>query len=63
MTLPSGAQLESLRRSFAGDIVTPASDGYDDARRVWNAMFDRRPAAVLRPLSVADRHTLADAGR
>ena len=47
-------QLEALRRSFAGEIVTPASSEYDDARRVWNATFDRRPAVVVRPTSVDD---------
>lgn len=46
--------IDQLRRSFAGEIVTPESAGYDDARRVWNAMFDRRPAVVVRPSSVDD---------
>lgn len=42
-------QLSRLRAAFSGDIVTPADDGYDEARRLWNAMFDRRPAVVVRP--------------
>jgi FAD/FMN-containing dehydrogenase len=48
------AQLAALRRSFAGEIVTPGSSDYDDARRVWNATFDRRPAVLVRPSSVDD---------
>jgi FAD/FMN-containing dehydrogenase len=48
------AQLDELRRSFAGDIVTPDAADYDDARRAWNAMFDRRPALIVRPTSVSD---------
>lgn len=48
------AQLDSLRRHFAGDIVTPDTAGFDDARRVWNAVFDRRPALIVRPSNVAD---------
>ena len=51
---PTRAQLDELRRSFAGEIITPDAAGYDDARRVWNAVFDRRPALVVRPLSVDD---------
>src|SRR6186997_318547 len=47
-------QLDALRRSFAGEIVTPASPDYDDARRVWNATIDRRPAVLVRPTSVDD---------
>ena len=48
------AQLDEFRRSFGGDVITPDAAGYDDARRVWNAMFDRRPALVVRPLNVDD---------
>ena len=43
------AQLDEFRRSFGGDVITPDASGYDDARRVWNAMFDRRPAMVVNP--------------
>jgi FAD/FMN-containing dehydrogenase len=52
-----------LRDTFEGDVITPASPGYDDARRVWNAMFDRRPALVLRPSSVPDVQAAIRFGR
>lgn len=42
-------QLARLRHAFGGEIVTPADDGYDAARRLWNAIHDRRPAAIVRP--------------
>jgi FAD/FMN-containing dehydrogenase len=51
---PTRAQVDELRRSFTGEIITPDASGYDDARRVWNAMFDRRPALVVRPTTVDD---------
>ncbi len=51
---PTRSQLDTFRRSFAGEVVTPDVAGYDDARRVWNAMFDRRPALVVRPSNVDD---------
>src|SRR6188508_3632265 len=59
MTAPQGApptpaQLDQLRRHFAGDVIAPGDPGYDDARRVWNAVFDRRPALIVRPASVDD---------
>lgn len=59
----TGAQLDELRRSFAGDIITPDAPGYDDARRVWSAMFDRRPALVVRPTSVEDVQAAVRFGR
>jgi FAD/FMN-containing dehydrogenase len=40
-----------LRERFGGEVITPRDEGYDDARRVWNAKFDRRPAILVRPSS------------
>jgi FAD/FMN-containing dehydrogenase len=37
-----------LPGGFRGQVVLPDQDGYDQARRLWNAMFDRRPAVIAR---------------
>jgi FAD/FMN-containing dehydrogenase len=42
-------QITSLSETFPGDVITPDDARYDQARRVWNGMIDRHPAAVLRP--------------
>ncbi|MFL5757548.1 MAG: FAD-binding oxidoreductase [Chloroflexota bacterium] len=47
-------ELDQLRRSFSGDIITPADPSYDEARRLWNAVHDRRPAALVRPTNAAE---------
>ena len=60
---PTRAQLDALRRTFTGDIIPPDHSGYDDARRVWNATFDRRPALVVRPTTVDDVRTAIRFGR
>src|SRR5438309_436400 len=44
----------SLRGRLHGTLIVPGDDGYDDARRVWNGMIDRRPGAIVRAASVAD---------
>ena len=54
MVTTTRAHLNDFRATFTGEIVTPDAAGYDDARRVWNATFDRRPAVVVRPSSVDD---------
>ena len=46
--------LSSFREMFGGDIVLPDDSGYDQARRVWNGMVDRRPAVIVRPSGVDD---------
>ena len=51
---PTREQVNRLAAAFGGDVILPDHAAYDDARRVWNAVFDRRPALVLRPASVAD---------
>jgi FAD/FMN-containing dehydrogenase len=45
---------ETLRPRLRGGLLLPGEAGYDDARSIWNAMFDRRPAAIVQPLGVAD---------
>ena len=50
----TGDQLTRLRATFDGPIITPADGTYDDARRLWNAVHDRRPAVIVQPRSSAE---------
>ena len=46
--------LEPLRNDFRGPLLRPGQPGYDEARRIYNGMIDRRPALVAQPTGVAD---------
>lgn len=46
--------LDELGNLLGGDLITPAHDRYDEARKVWNGMIDKRPAAIARCTGVAD---------
>ena len=51
--------LARLRSMLRGNLVLPDDDGYDDARAVWNAAIDRRPAAIARCADARDvQHAL-----
>jgi FAD/FMN-containing dehydrogenase len=44
----------ALRGELRGALLTPGDSGYDEARRIWNAMIDKRPAAIARCAGTAD---------
>jgi FAD/FMN-containing dehydrogenase len=44
----------SLRDRFAGTVIVPGDPGYDDARRVYNFMIDKFPAAIVQATSTAE---------
>ena len=41
-------------QQIAGDVVVAGDPGYDEARRVWNGMIDRRPRAIVRAGAISD---------
>src|SRR3954454_2504105 len=42
------AAIEQLQGSVKGEVITPEHEKYDEARTVFNAMVDKRPAAIVR---------------
>src|SRR6266511_1549485 len=46
--------LNELRRSLAGEVVSPAGPEYDASRRCFNALVDRRPAVIARCAGARD---------
>src|SRR5512142_14388 len=57
------SQVQELRGRFRGELIGPGDASYDAARRVYNAMIDRRPGLIARCADVADVATAVDFAR
>jgi len=49
-----GADVKDLAARMRGELLLRNSAGYDGARRIWNAAFDRHPALIARCSGAAD---------
>ena len=56
-------ELPRLRAAFDGRVVAPGDAGYDQARQVFYGGFDRRPAAIVRPLDANQVAQVVDLAR
>ena len=54
MTAIQATEVAELLAVFQGEIILPENDGYHAARKIWNGMFDRRPAIIARCISTSD---------
>jgi FAD/FMN-containing dehydrogenase len=57
------AAVEVLERDLRGSLIFPHSTGYDEVRRIWNGMIDRRPALIARCVGTADVAVTVDFAR
>ncbi|MGW4874514.1 FAD-binding oxidoreductase [Streptomyces chartreusis] len=55
--------LDRLRGAVRGTVVEPGDPAYDEARKVYNAMHDRRPAIIVRAVDTGDVMATVDFAR
>jgi hypothetical protein len=46
--------VDKFARAFRGELIQPEDADYDQARRVWNGLIDKRPALIARCSEAAD---------
>lgn len=50
----SDTVIDTLKTQLRGNMLLPDDPDYEEARRIWNAMIDRRPAGIVQCAGVAD---------
>ena len=53
----------SLRSNLRGELIEPKDARYNEARKVYNGMIDRRPRIIARCVDVADVIAAVNFGR
>lgn len=48
------SEIEGFAATFQGSLLRAQDSGFDDARAVWNAMIDRKPALIARCKDAVD---------
>ena len=46
--------MEAFAAGVRGPVLGPDDAGYDEARRIWNGLIDRRPALIVQCTGAAD---------
>ena len=55
--------LDELRSGVRGEIILPESENYDEARKVYNGMIDKKPGIIVQCVDVADVIACVNFGR
>ena len=49
-----GTAVDDFAKQLRGGLLRPGDGGYDEARKVWNGMTDRRPGIIVQCAGAAD---------
>jgi FAD/FMN-containing dehydrogenase len=53
-TILKDKTINNFKSSLRGEMLLAGDDGYEDARKIWNGMFDKKPAIIVRCVGTSD---------
>ena len=60
---PENAKIEAFKNQLRGTLTLPEDSLYDETRKIYNAMIDKRPSIIAKCVDVADVITAVNFGR
>lgn len=57
------SKINAFKAQLRGDLIMPADATYDQSRKVYNAMIDKKPAMIVKCVDVADVIAAVNFGR
>ncbi len=48
------SKVKEFETNFRGSVLPAGNHGYDQARKIWNAMFDKKPAIIAKCVGTSD---------
>ena len=57
------SNFELFKSSIRGEVILPQDNGYEESRKVYNAMIDKRPGMIVKCVDVADVISCVNYGR
>lgn len=52
--IPNTENTAALKSSLVGNVILPGDSSYDEARKIWNGMFDKRPGVIVQCKDTSD---------
>ncbi len=57
------AKFEEFKAQIRGEVILPDNEGYNESRKVYNGMIDKRPGMIIKCVDVADVIACVNYGR
>jgi hypothetical protein len=52
--VPNSENTMALKSAIDGQVILPGDNSYDETRKIWNGMFDKKPGVIVQCLNPSD---------
>lgn len=54
MSTVQASKIKEFKSAFKGEVLLSSDNGYESARKIWNAMIDKHPTLIARCTAISD---------